>query len=151
MNEVLSKFIALAAQRHSQQFDKGGKPYILHVLSVMNMVMLAFPTDYELMCMAVGHDLVEDTKTTYKELRELGATDRIIHGIMALTKKNGETYEEYVEGLLENEDACNVKLRDLTHNSDIRRLKGITQKDFDRLQKYCVLYAKIQDKLNEKK
>jgi (p)ppGpp synthase/HD superfamily hydrolase len=147
MNTVLSKVIALAAERHSDQLDKSGKPYILHCIAVMNMIAQENPEDYELMAIAIGHDLIEDTKTTYIELTGLGCSDRIIKGINALTKRPGETYEEYVDRVMENNDAKMVKLKDLTHNSDIKRLKGLTQKDFERLQKYCTLYTKIKNSL----
>jgi hypothetical protein len=80
--------------------------------------------DEELQCIALGHDLVEDTETTYTELRELGFTERVVKGIQALTKVPGETNEEYMARIKANPDAIRVKLQDLRHNSDIRRLKG---------------------------
>jgi hypothetical protein len=40
-----------------------------------------------------------------------------------------------------------VKLADLRHNSDIRRLKGVTDKDIERMAKYSKFYVEIQAKL----
>jgi (p)ppGpp synthase/HD superfamily hydrolase len=122
MNTLLAKFIALAATKHQDQLDKSGKPYILHCLTVMNGVMKKYPDDFELMCIAVGHDLIEDTDTTFTELRELGATQRIVEGINHLTKYSGQTYEEYVDDLKNNNDAIIVKLEDLRHNKYLMRL-----------------------------
>jgi (p)ppGpp synthase/HD superfamily hydrolase len=34
--QMLSKMITLATERHAGQFDKGGRPYILHTLTVMH-------------------------------------------------------------------------------------------------------------------
>lgn len=34
--EMLSDMILLATERHAGQFDKGGRPYILHPLTVMH-------------------------------------------------------------------------------------------------------------------
>ena len=48
---------------------------------------------------------------------------------------------------MSNIDAMRVKLCDLRHNSDIRRLKGITEKDIKRLQKYNEFYLKINERL----
>jgi len=36
-----------------------------------------------------------------------------------------------------------VKKEDLRHNSDIRRLKGITEKDIARMVKYHTFYMEI--------
>jgi (p)ppGpp synthase/HD superfamily hydrolase len=56
--EQLSRMLVLATNRHDGQFDKGGNPYILHPLKVMHYLKT---DDEELMCIALGHDLVEDT------------------------------------------------------------------------------------------
>lgn len=63
--EMLSKMLVIATNAHAGQFDKGGKPYILHCLAVMNLLD---SSDEELLCIAVGHDVIEDTAITYQEL-----------------------------------------------------------------------------------
>jgi (p)ppGpp synthase/HD superfamily hydrolase len=103
--------------------------------------------DEELQCIGLGHDVIEDTSVTYKDLREAGMTDRIINGIRALTKLPGQTLEEYKEGVFANVDAMRVKLSDLRHNTDIRRLKGVTEKDLQRMAKYHVFFLEIELKL----
>jgi (p)ppGpp synthase/HD superfamily hydrolase len=105
--------------------------------------------DEELMQMAVGHDIIEDTKVTYADLREQGFTHRVIEGIRALTKLPGETYDEYKYRVFANKDAMRVKLCDLRHNTDVRRLKGVTEKDIARMAKYHVFYMEIMAKLQE--
>lgn len=139
--KLLNKMIVLATNAHAGQFDKGGKPYILHPLKVME---LTGSTDEEVLCIAVGHDLLEDTKVTIFHLRAIGMTDRIIEGIVALTKMSGESYEEYKQGVLENADARIVKKADLRHNSDITRLKGVTEKDIARVGRYMKFYDEIE-------
>jgi hypothetical protein len=59
----------------------------------------------------------------------------------------GESYDEYKLGVFDNVDAMRVKLCDLRHNTDIRRLKGVTEKDLERLAKYNQFYLEIQAKL----
>lgn len=139
---MLTKMIVLATNRHAGQFDKGGNPYILHPLRVMYQLK---SDDEELNCMAVGHDLIEDTNTTYKELKELGFTDRVINGIKALTKVPGETQEEVMIRITSNKDAILVKMQDLRHNSDIRRLKGVKEKDIARMIKYHEMYTALKE------
>lgn len=142
--ELLAKMLVLAANAHHGQFDKGGFPYILHPLKVMHYLK---SDDEELQCIALGHDVIEDTNTTYKDLKDAGMTDRVIEGIKALTKLPGQTLEEYKEKVFANKDAMLVKLADLRHNTDIRRLKGITPKDVERMTKYHQFYLEIEAKL----
>lgn len=144
--ELIGKFIVFATNAHAGQFDKAGKPYILHVLTVLHGVM---NEDEEIQCIAVGHDLFEDTRTTVEDLLHLGATQRIIEGILALTKQNGESYSTYKKKVLGNRDAMIVKQRDLKHNSDITRLKGITEKDVARMGKYMTFYTEIEAELRK--
>lgn len=139
--ELLNKMLVLATTRHAGQFDRGGNPYILHPLKVMYYLK---SNDEELQCIALAHDLVEDTDTSYTELREMGFTERIIQGIAALTKTPGETYDEYKLRVKANPDAVKVKMADLRHNTDVRRLKGVTDKDLARMEKYHRFYLELQ-------
>lgn len=142
--EMLGKMIVLATNAHAGQFDKGGKPYILHALTVMQFTE---SNDEEVLCIAVGHDVIEDTNTTYEELRSEGFSERVIEGIRALTKLPGETLEEYKERVFANQDAMIVKKSDLKHNSDIRRLKGVREKDIARIGRYMLFYTEIEARL----
>jgi (p)ppGpp synthase/HD superfamily hydrolase len=139
--ELLNKMLVLATTRHAGQFDRGGNPYILHPLKVMYYLK---SNDEELQCIALAHDLVEDTDTTYDELRSMGFTNRVIDGIAALTKLPGESYDQYKERVKANPDAIKVKMADLRHNTDIRRLKGVTEKDLARVEKYQRFYLELQ-------
>jgi (p)ppGpp synthase/HD superfamily hydrolase len=142
MRYLLANAIALASERHAGQFDKAGMPYILHPLKVMHYLK---SDDLELMCIAVLHDIIEDTPTTYKELEDLAFTPRIIDALKLLTRMPGQTSCKYAEGIKSNKDAIKVKLADLRHNSDIRRLKGISDKDTERLRNYNALYMELKD------
>jgi len=139
---LLSKMLVLATTKHDGTFDKGGLPYILHPLKVMYYLK---SDDEELNCIALGHDLVEDTDVTYAGLREMGFTERVVEGIKAMTKVRGETHEEYKAKIKANSDTIKVKLADLRHNSDIRRLKGVTEKDIARITKYHAFYLELRD------
>jgi guanosine-3',5'-bis(diphosphate) 3'-pyrophosphohydrolase len=142
--EMLDRMLVLATNAHHGQFDKGGRPYILHPLRVMSFLKT---DDEELQCIALGHDVIEDTKTTYEDLRAAGMTERVIQGIRVLTKQPGETYTEYKHRVFESKDAMTVKLCDLRHNTDIRRLKGVTEKDIARMAKYHEFYMEIKSRL----
>lgn len=138
---LLDTMLVRATTAHAGQFDKGGQPYILHPLAVM---YLCESDDEELLCIALGHDIIEDTDITYADLRADGMPDRVIEGIRALTKLPGETVDEYKIRVCANPDAVVVKMADLTHNSDIRRLKGVRQKDLDRMASYHRFYLELR-------
>ncbi len=139
--EMLTTMLSLVTQHFAGKYDKQGLPYVLHCLKVMYYLDT---DDEELMCIGLGHDLIEDTKVTYALLKELGMTTRIIEGIRCMTRLPGETEEEYQLRVISNKDAIKVKLADLRHNTDIRRLKGVTEKDLARLQKYHTFYLRLK-------
>jgi (p)ppGpp synthase/HD superfamily hydrolase len=143
--ELLGKVLVLATNAHAGQFDRGGNPYILHPLKVMHYLKT---DDEELQCIALLHDVIEDTKTTWQDLKDIGCTSRVISAVRVLTKMPGQTYDEYKNEVFANFDAMRVKSCDLRHNTDIRRLKGVTQKDIDRIAKYNQFYLEIQSRLN---
>jgi (p)ppGpp synthase/HD superfamily hydrolase len=143
--ELLGKVLVLATNAHAGQFDRGGNPYILHPIKVMHYLKT---DDEELQCIALLHDVIEDTKTTWQDLQDIGCTARVIAGVRVLTKMPGQTYDEYKKEVFANFDAMRVKSCDLRHNTDIRRLKGVTQKDIDRMAKYNQFYLEIQSRLN---
>jgi (p)ppGpp synthase/HD superfamily hydrolase len=139
--EMLGRALLLATNAHAGQFDRGGTPYILHPLKVLHYLKT---DDEELQCMAILHDVIEDTPTTYRDLRNAGMSGSVIAGIRALTKQPGQTFEEYKEEVFANRDAMLVKLADLRHNSDIRRLKGVGEKDIARMAKYHQFHMEIK-------
>ena len=142
--KMLDSALVLAVNAHAGQFDKGGRPYSLHVLKVMHYLK---SDDIELMCACVLHDTVEDCDVTFDDLRNAGMSERVIDCVRLLTKQRGQTYEEYKAGVLSSVDAMLVKSADLRHNSDIRRLKGVSEKDIARVARYMAFFAEIQSKL----
>lgn len=142
--EMLNAMLLLAVTHHAGQFDKGGRPYVLHPLKVMHYLKT---DDEELQCIAVGHDLIEDTKVTFQDFRDAGISERVIAGITALTKFKGQTYEEYKTAVKSNRDAILVKLCDLRHNTDIRRRTGTSDKDALRIARYFSFYEELEQEL----
>jgi (p)ppGpp synthase/HD superfamily hydrolase len=130
---MLGTAIALAARIHEPQKDKGGKPYILHPLRLMMRLRC---DDEELMSIAVLHDVVEDSEVTISDLTDMGFSKRVTDALFLLTHMKGDSYEAYIRKIGTSRDATLVKLEDLRDNSDITRLKGLTEKDHARLMKY---------------
>lgn len=141
----LTSMIALTSFMHRWQIDKGGAPYILHCLEVMRGMP---EDDYELMAIAVGHDLVEDTRVSAADLLRAGYSERVVAGIMGVTKVKGETPKQYLKKVLVNKDSCMVKKADLLHNMDTSRLKEITDKDRKRNLKYKEMFTIVNKMLS---
>lgn len=131
--DQLSLAIKLAVDAHYGQFDKGGKPYILHPIHLMNQCMF----DYQLAAIAVGHDIWEDSRKYRGHMRDFQFSERIFAAWELLTHDPADDYlDVYIPKICGNYDALRVKRKDLEHNSAITRLKGIRQKDKDRIIKY---------------
>lgn len=144
---MLSKMIRIAASGHSMQFDLQGEPYILHCMRVMNGVE---SIEEEVKAIAVGHDLFEDTTVTDEYLRACGFSWRVVDGIHAMTKRKGQTYDEYLEQVLSNDDAILVKMSDLRDNSRIDRMVGTTDRDLRRIVKYFKAYETLRNAATER-
>lgn len=145
--EMFSRAMVIASVAHMEQQDKGGNPYITHPMRVMNTV--SAHRDYELMAIAILHDVYEDTEKRREHLLEEGFSNRVYWALGLLTHLKHHTYEQYIENLSSNRDAILVKLADLKDNSDISRMKGLREKDFERIIKYNKAYAYLTDKLKE--
>ena len=124
--------------------DKAGKDYFTsHVMDVYEKVTPLYDEDYNICItdiVALLHDVVEDTDWTIDALREQGFTEEILEALMCVTKKEGESYERFVERSKSNRFAREVKIADLRSNMDITRLNEITDKDVERLRKYHKAY-----------
>lgn len=140
--EQLARAVEIAVKAHSGQFDKGGKPYILHPLHLMSQLMFDVP----LATIAVLHDVMEDSACNSKMLLDAGISKRVCDALNLLTHKKGDDYlDDYIKAICTNYDAIRVKRKDLQHNSDITRLKGVTEKDFRRLEKYQKAFVLLGD------
>ena len=140
----LSHMLWLATTCHNNQFDRAGMPYILHPIQVMHLLN---SNDEELQCIALGHDLLEDCNITAEDLRLYGFSERIIVGIVALTKLEDEPLVTYKERVKANPDAVRVKLCDLQHNSLLYRLNAIKPRDIERMADYVLFYQELLEKL----
>jgi (p)ppGpp synthase/HD superfamily hydrolase len=123
--------IALALDAHRGQLDRAGKPYILHPLRVMHNV----ETD-EQRLVAILHDVVEDSPTTLDDLRRMGYSAAVVEAVDCLTRRDDETYEQFIERIAPNPLARRVKLADLLDNMDLRRSIPMKAEDLERFQRY---------------
>ena len=131
MNDLVKKAEAIARAAHAGQVDKSGKAYIGHVERVTARVK----SDEE-KCVAWLHDVLEDTQAlTVEDMRCMfGAA--ITDGVLSVTHRAGESYEEFVRRAGANPLGRAIKIADLIDNSNLSRLEEVTLTDVQRQRKY---------------
>ena len=134
--------ISLTAEKFKNKVDKKGEPYILHCLRVMNKMN---PKDKELQMIAIMHDLIEDTDVTLSQLRDMGFSERVVRGVDLMSHNEEVPYMDYVKNISFNPDTVKVKLADLEDNSNITRLKGLSKKDHERMEKYHIAFTYLEN------
>lgn len=127
----LDRAIEIAVWAHSGQLDKAGAPYILHPLRVMLRLK-----NLDEQIVAVLHDVVEDSDWTIEHLKSEDFSENVISAIDALTRRSGESYNEFICRVTTDPIAIQVKLADLHDNSDLSRIAFPTEKDQRRTEKY---------------
>lgn len=123
--------LRIATAAHDGQLDRGGEPYILHPLHV---AMQLGSQDEKVV--AILHDVLEDTEVTEDDLVREGIKPRQLAALHALTKREGQTYDQYLRAVADNQLARVVKMADLEHNMDLTRLKYVSKADRQRHEKY---------------
>jgi (p)ppGpp synthase/HD superfamily hydrolase len=142
LKEQLNRAIEIAIEAHSGQLDtNNGRPYIEHPFRVMN-------AGYTLQEKIVGimHDIIEDTEWTLEQLIKEGFSPSIVDAVDAMTRRDNESYDEYILRLQKNPIAVRVKINDLSDNMDIKRWDEIQYHELARLQKYLEAYKKLTEK-----
>jgi len=139
---TLQRAIEIAVSAHKGQLDKNGAPYVEHVFRVMH-----FGKTPNEKIVGVLHDLIEDTSWTFTDLSNEGFSNEVISALKCLTKENNEDYSAFINRVKVNQLAIRVKIYDLEDNLNIRRLKEISVKDMNRLNKYLKAYTELQSSL----
>lgn len=105
-------------------------------------------TDEISTCVALLHDVAEDTDVSLDELaREF--PPEVMASLRKLTHQPGVVYADYIIGLRDDQVARKVKMADIRHNSDMSRFAGgkpISSKDRSRLaEKYKMALALLSE------
>ena len=116
--KLTNKAMRIAYEAHEGQVDKSGVPYIFHPVHLAEQMKDELTT-----CVALLHDVVEDTSVTMDDLaREF--PEEVIAALKLLTHGEGVAYLDYVRAIKQNPAAVAVKIADLNHNSDETRFAG---------------------------
>lgn len=132
--DLTCKAMKLAYDAHHGQTDKSGLPYIFHPFHLAEQM-----TDEITVCIALLHDVAEDTDITIAELEKEFPVD-VTEALKLLTHDKNTDYFDYIRKIKESPAASVVKLSDLRHNSDISRLRNeqvrSSEKTAERTEKY---------------
>lgn len=135
---LTNKAMDIAYHAHHGQLDYNGIPYIFHPIH------LAEQMDDEISCcVALLHDVVEDTAVTLADL-ELEFPPAVTQAVDLLTHREGVDYFDYVRSLRANPIAVKVKLADIAHNADQTRCIGSGLASDD-LSRWRDKYRKAQE------
>ena len=111
--------LIMAAEAHFGQVDKLGQPYILHVIAVVNSCE-TLPQKI----VAALHDIVEDTSVTLGDLEKHFPAE-VVAAVDAITHREDEPREVYLQRVKANPLALAVKKADVAHNmSRLAALEG---------------------------
>ena len=111
---LVDKAMQVAIIAHNGQFNKhDGEPYILHPMRVF-IATRNGGLDEEHQATAWLHDTIEDTWVTADYLFAHGFGVNVIEAVMSLTKRKGDTNEEYYRRL--HGISRRVKIHDINEN-----------------------------------
>lgn len=128
---LTKKAMKIAYEAHKNQIDKSGMPYVFHPIHIAEQMK-----DEKTTCVALLHDVIEDTDLTPEQLRKYGFDEAIIAALKLLTHNKLIPYMDYIRAIKENDIATAVKIADLKHNSDLSRLDFIDDAVLRRADKY---------------
>jgi len=131
--DLTKKALEICWEAHKNQFDKSGMPYVFHPFHLMEQM----ETEEEI-CVALLHDVVEDSEMSFEDLAEAGFPKPVLEALQLMTHNENEPYFDYVRRLKDHPIARKVKLADLKHNSTLERLSYVTDRDLIRYEKYQI-------------
>ncbi|MBI9009289.1 MAG: bifunctional (p)ppGpp synthetase/guanosine-3',5'-bis(diphosphate) 3'-pyrophosphohydrolase [Tenericutes bacterium] len=114
-----------ANEKHTGQFRKSGEPYIVHPRDVA-ITLANYRVDPNTIISGLLHDIIEDTETTYAEVKE----------------EFGEEVADIVEGLTK------LHLLHYTGSKESQQLKNYQKMVLAMAKDIRVIFVKLADRLN---
>ena len=138
--KLLDKAAFICVTKHQGQRDKMGCAYFQHP---MRVAMRCSTEDEKIV--ALLHDTIEDTDVSPEYLLGEGFPPNIVDAILSVTKKDGESYEDFVTRAKENPIGRMVKIHDLEDNLDVMRLDEVSPDMAARFTKYLKALRFLKD------
>ena len=109
--ELTRKALKISFEAHKDQTDRSGMPYVYHPYEVASHMDDEYST-----CVALLHDVIEDTDITSDSLRNEGFPEEVVQALLCMTRDKSVPYMDYIRKIMTNTIAIKVKVADLTHN-----------------------------------
>ena len=156
---LIDKAVEYARDKHKDQKRKDGSPYIIHPLSVAEVVA-EMGLDMDAILGALLHDCIEDTDASYEEIAKLFGTSvaELVEGVTKLTRANfSSTEEAQMENLRKMFMAMSkdirvvlIKIADRLHN--MRTMQYQTpEKQIKKCRETMDIYAPLAHRLGMQK
>ena len=129
--------LKICFEAHKEQLDKGAMPYVFHPFHLAEQM----ENEMEI-CVALLHDVVEDTDWTLEGLSAEGFPKEVTDALALLTHDSDVPYMDYVKEIKKNPIARKVKLADLAHNSDVNRIEIKTETEAEKVKRRIEKYKK---------
>ena len=153
--DLIKKAYNFAKKYHGDQRRKSGELYIIHPLNVA-YILAQLELDYETICAALLHDVVEDTEVTSKQLADEFGTNiaEMVDGVTKLKKiqytsaeeQQVENYRKMFLAMGKDIRVILIKLADRLHN--MRTLKFLSRdRQIANAQETMDLYAPLANRL----
>ncbi len=123
--DALNRAYVYAMKMHGMQKRASGDPYFSHPIEVAG-ILTNYKLDTSSIITALLHDVVEDTKATLEDVRDLFGEEvaRLVDGVTKLAKiqvqnmetKQAENFRKFVLAMSEDIRVLLVKLADRLHN-----------------------------------
>ena len=106
---LIYKALEIVSTLFESDLDKGGMPYMLHIVYVYRHV-----SSIDEKVVALLHDVIEDKKVTKEDLIEIGFPSKIVEDVSILTRDKKVDYDNYIDNIIKHgsREALNVKLAD---------------------------------------
>jgi (p)ppGpp synthase/HD superfamily hydrolase len=146
MDHLLETAIRLAAKVHKGQKDRVGKPYILHVMRVMMR-----GHDFEEQVLGALHDVLERSDLGVADIEAKGFPPRVVKALTHISRVENETYEMYIDRVMEDSLAIRVKLHDLADKMDLLHVAQLDPADLKRYNRQLTAYHRMKRLVEEAK
>ncbi|MCS7307049.1 MAG: RelA/SpoT family protein, partial [Aquificaceae bacterium] len=154
-DELVKKAIDFVQEKHFGQFRKSGEPYVVHPLEVA-LYLSELGMDKTTVIAGLLHDVLEDTNTTYEELKENFGKEvaDIVEGVTKLGKihfkdlqtQKAENYRKLILAFSKDLRVIFVKLADRWHN--MKTLQCFSREKQVRIAKETLeIYVPIANRL----
>lgn len=110
LNPHLIELLARELHANQTRFDKK-TPYIKHPEAVASMVKGKLNKQ-----IAWLHDAIEDTPETEESLLARGVPPKVVKYVAVLTRRKGESYNNYIDRLVDSPRAVHIKTMDMLDN-----------------------------------